>query len=104
MYLLAKFGGHRSYGNEDIIFYINSHINTLEKAEPIAQSYILREFQNQEHWFSTPKSRTWLAEKLEEEEYRQLQSVMRFTLTQEVFFLCIFLGNIHLNRKHSSYK
>ena len=33
MYLLAKFGSHRSYGNGDINSYINSCLNTLEKAE-----------------------------------------------------------------------
>ena len=33
MYLLAKLGGHSSYGNGDINSYINSFMNTLEKAE-----------------------------------------------------------------------
>ena len=33
MYLLAKFGGHRSYGNEDINSYINCYMNTSEKPE-----------------------------------------------------------------------
>ena len=33
MYLLAKLGGHSSYGNGDINSYINSYMNTLEKAE-----------------------------------------------------------------------
>ena len=36
MYLLAKFGSHRSYGNGDINSYMSSYMNTLEKAEPIA--------------------------------------------------------------------
>ena len=31
--MLAKFGGDRSYGNGDAISYINSYMNTLEKAE-----------------------------------------------------------------------
>ena len=33
MYLLAKFGDHRSYGNGDINSYIKSYIDTWEKAE-----------------------------------------------------------------------
>ena len=33
MYLHATFGGHRSYGNGDINSYINSYMNTSEKAE-----------------------------------------------------------------------
>ena len=33
MYLLAKFGGHGSYGNGDIISYISFYINTTEKAK-----------------------------------------------------------------------
>ena len=33
MYLLAKFGSHRSYGNGDIKSYFSSYMNTLEKAE-----------------------------------------------------------------------
>ena len=32
MDLFAKFCGHRSYGNEDINFIINSYMNHLEKA------------------------------------------------------------------------
>ena len=48
MYLLAKFSGHRSYGNGDINSYINSYMNISEKAERTAQPPILRHFQNQE--------------------------------------------------------
>ena len=33
MYLLAKFGDHRSYRNGDINSYINSYIVAMEKAE-----------------------------------------------------------------------
>ena len=33
MYLLAKFGGQRSYRNRDINSYINSLMDTLENAE-----------------------------------------------------------------------
>ena len=32
-YLLTKFGGHRSYGSEDINHCINTYINVSEKAE-----------------------------------------------------------------------
>ena len=45
-------------------------------------------FQNQEYRLTIPNSQTRLAEKREEEEeeeeqHRQLQSIMRFTQTQE---------------------
>ena len=33
MCLLAKFGGHKSYRNGGINFYIKSYMNTLENAE-----------------------------------------------------------------------
>ena len=46
------------------------------------QSAILRDIQNQEYRFKIPKSRIRLAEKQQEEEHRQLQSVMRDTQTQ----------------------
>ena len=36
MYLLAKLGGHRSYGNGYINSNINSYMNTSEKAEVAA--------------------------------------------------------------------
>ena len=32
MYLLAKVGGHRSYGNRDINSYINSYMDTFDKS------------------------------------------------------------------------
>ena len=48
-----------------------------KKLNSPSQSTILRDFQNQEYRFITPKSRTQLTEK--QEEYRQLQSVMRFS-------------------------
>ena len=35
MYLLARFGSHRSFGNGDINSYINSYMNNLGKAELI---------------------------------------------------------------------
>ena len=33
MYLLAKFGNHRFSRNEDVNFFFNFYMNTLEKAE-----------------------------------------------------------------------
>ena len=33
MYLLPKFGGHRSYRNGDVDSYIYSYMDTLEKAK-----------------------------------------------------------------------
>ena len=36
MYLLAKFGDHRSYKNGDINSGINSYMDILEKVEPTA--------------------------------------------------------------------
>ena len=33
MYLLAKFGGHRSYRDENINSFINCYLDILEKAE-----------------------------------------------------------------------
>ena len=33
MYLLAKFGGRRCNGKEDISFHINSYVNSLEEVK-----------------------------------------------------------------------
>ena len=44
MYLLLKFDGYRSYGNEDINFYINSYINACEKAELTASIHYIERF------------------------------------------------------------
>ena len=44
------------------------------------QSTILPDFKNEKYRFTIPKSRTWQVEKQEEEEdHRQLQSVLCFT-------------------------
>ena len=61
-------------------------MDTLEKAQVIASTAILIDFQNHEYRFTVPKSRTRLAEKPAEEveqEHRQLQRVIRFTQTQQ---------------------
>ena len=77
MYLLAKFGSNRSYGDGDT----NSYIIKNSPSRPA----ILGDFQNQEYRFTIPKSLTWLAEKQEKEEYRQLQSAIRLAQTQCVW-------------------
>ena len=41
--MFAKFGSHRSYGNRNIISYISSYMNTLEK---IARTALVRHFEN----------------------------------------------------------
>ena len=48
MYLLAKCSVHRSFGNLDINSYINSYLNTFEKAEVTTSIHLLRDFQNHE--------------------------------------------------------
>ena len=84
MCLLAKFCDHRSYRNEDINSFINSYMDTLEKAEhtclnpPYWEILKIRNYR-----FTVPKSRIRPAEKREEEEeHRQLQNIMPFTQTQ----------------------
>ena len=44
MYLLAKFGSHRSFGNGDINSYINSYMNNLGEAELIASVSNIQRF------------------------------------------------------------
>ena len=58
-------------------------MDTLQKAQVIASTAILRDFQNHEYRFTVPKSRARLAEKPAEgeQEHRQLQRVIRFTQT-----------------------
>ena len=50
MYLLVKFGGHRSYRNGEVNNYINSDMIILEKAELNASIRHIENFQNQEYW------------------------------------------------------
>lgn len=77
----CQFGGHRSYGNGDISSCVSCYMDTSRKAELTALITIIRDFESQEYRFVIRKSQTRLAEKQEgkEEEYMQLQSVMRFT-------------------------
>ena len=44
MYLLAKLGGHRSYGSEDINPYIIYHTNISEKTEVSASIRLTEKF------------------------------------------------------------
>ena len=44
MYLLAKFGGHRSHGNGDINSYINSYMITWQEAELTASVHHIERF------------------------------------------------------------
>ena len=44
MYLLTKFGGHRSYRNGDINSEINSYMDILEKAELITSIHHISRF------------------------------------------------------------
>ena len=80
MYLLTKFGGHMSYGNGDINFYIISYMETLEKAEFITS--ICGPARFLKSVISIDILRKTFAEKQQEEEYKQLQSVLCFTQTQ----------------------
>ena len=80
MYLVAKFGGHGSYGNGNINSYINFYTSQKKLNSP-PLSAILRDFQNQEYQFPILKPRIWMAEKQIEEKHMQLKSAMRFTQT-----------------------
>ena len=87
MYLLAKFGGHRSYRNGDINSYINSYMDTLEKNDlTVSIRHILQDFQNQEFQFTISKSQIRLARKREgkeEEEHKHNeQSTLHCTQMQ----------------------
>ena len=61
--MFAKFGTHRSYGNRNIISYINSYMNTLEKIARTALVHHFENFQNHEYLFTTAKSPAQMAEK-----------------------------------------
>ena len=68
----------------EINSYINSYVNNSEKTELTDSICHIDKFSNQEYRFTMPKSRTRLAVKQEEEEeHRQLKSVMRFTIAQK---------------------
>ena len=71
MYLLAKFGGHKSYQNGDINSYISSYMNTSEKAKLTASVHHIARYLK-------PRILIVLGmagRKTTQEEHRQLQSV-----------------------------
>ena len=53
-----------------------------KKLTPLPRSAMMKDVQNQEYQFKIPKSGTWAEKREEEEEHRQLQSVMRFMQMQ----------------------
>ena len=79
MYLHANFCCSRSYRNGDINSYINSSMDTLEKAVLIALILHTAKFFKS----GILKSQIQLAEKQEEEEHRQSQSIMLLMQTQK---------------------
>ena len=82
MYLLAKFGDHRCHRNGDINSYINSNIYTLENAQLTATiRHIARFLKSGIPIYNTVVQDT-AGKKKQQEEHRQLQSVLRFTQTQ----------------------
>ena len=79
MYLHANFCCSRSYRNGDINSYINSSMDTLEKAVLIALILHTAKFFKS----GILKSQIQLAEKQEEEEHRQSQSIVLLMQTQK---------------------
>ena len=77
-----EFGDHRSYKNGDINCYINSYMDTLEKADRITSirhiAGILKlRIRNSGYGWQKKKEGG-------EKEHRQLQSVMRFRQTPKM--------------------
>ena len=109
MYLVAKFGGHRSYGNGDTNSYINSYTNTPKKLNSPPRSVMLIDFQNHEYRFTIRKTCTRLVERQQQQQQqqqqRQLQSVIRFTQKQwkgkekEQSYLSFKIWFFYLNKK-----
>ena len=64
--------------------FINSYMNTLEKAELAASLLHSERFSKSEYRFTVLKSRTRLAEKQQQEEHRQLKTIKCFTQTQKI--------------------
>ena len=78
MYLLAKLGGHSSYGNGDINSYISSYMDALEKAELSTSVRHIERFLNQEYQFTVPKSWMRLSEKQAEGEIEKQAVAKRY--------------------------
>ena len=88
MYLLAKFGGHKSYGSGDIDYYISYYMDTLEKVELTASISHIARFLKLEIPICNSEVPAENREVGEEEE-RQLQSIMRFAQTQKKIALAL---------------
>ena len=77
MYLLVKFGDHRSYKNWNINSYINSYIDTLKKGELIT-SAILLDFENQEYEIPGTAGR-----KTKKRKWKRIQAIAKRYAVQE---------------------
>ena len=83
MYLIAKFGGHRFYGNGDI----NSYLNNSQKSDLTASVHHIERFTKSglSIYDSKVPDSAGAKKREEEEESRQLQSLTRITQTQKCF-------------------
>ena len=81
MYLLAKFGDHKSYRNGDVNSF-NFYMDTLEKAELTASIRCIGRFIKSGRPIYNSEVPDTAGKKQKEEEHRQVQSVLRFTQTQ----------------------
>ena len=86
MYLIAKSGGHGSYGNGDINSFINFYINTSERVEVTASIRHIERFSKSGLAIYNSEVPETVGRK-KGEEHRQLQSVMYFMQTQKAFCL-----------------
>ena len=82
MHVFSKFGSQSSYGNRNIISYISSCMNTLEKIAPTALVHHFENFQNHEYQQLIPDT-NGEKNRQQEEEHRELQSVTCSTQTQK---------------------
>ena len=84
MYLFCKFDGYWSYRNRDINSYINSYMDTLEKAELIASvCHVARFLKSGVPIYNSEVLDTAGRKTRRRSEDRQLQSVLHFTQTLE---------------------
>ena len=86
MYLLAKFGGYRTYGNGTINSYINSYMHTSDKAELTALICHIKRLLESGILIYNSEVPDMAGRKQEEQgeekEQRQSQSVIRFKQKQ----------------------
>ena len=84
MYLFCKVDGYWSYRNIDINSYINSYMDTLEKAELIASvCHVARFLKSGVPIYNSEVLDTAGRKTRRRSEDRQLQSVFHFTQTLE---------------------